>query len=117
MALAGHTLPARATTTSCLTIFALRLLPLLLVCVGFAASFVLGANDVSNATGVFILTHLFPLVIGGVAMAIGTLTWGQRILKTAAFDVVKMDLTMASAAQGVHALALDKRRYQKVLCI
>jgi PiT family inorganic phosphate transporter len=70
-----------------------------------AASFVLGANDVSNATGAFILTHLFSLMIagllGGVAMAVGTLTCGRRILHTVAFDVVKMDLTMASAAQGV----------------
>jgi PiT family inorganic phosphate transporter len=101
---------AASSTTSMLTVAALRFLPLLLICVGIAASFVLGANDVSNATGVFILTHLFSLtlagLIGGVAMAIGTLTWGRRILKTVAFDVVKMDLTMASAAQGVQALVV-----------
>lgn len=93
-----------------LSLVMLRFLPLLLICVGIAASFVLGANDVSNATGVFILTHLFSLslagLIGGVAMAVGTLTWGRRILKTVAFDVVKMDLTMASAAQGVQALVV-----------
>jgi PiT family inorganic phosphate transporter len=97
-------------SSSKLTVFALRFLPTLLVCVGIAASFVLGANDVSNATGVFILTHLFSYtlagLIGGVAMAIGALTWGRRILKTVAFDVVKMDLTMASAAQGVQALVV-----------
>ncbi|MGH2508050.1 MAG: inorganic phosphate transporter [Ktedonobacteraceae bacterium] len=95
---------------SAVTTFALRFLPLLLVSVGIAASFVLGANDVSNATGVFILTHLFSLtvagLIGGLAMAVGSLTWGRRILKTVAFDVVKMDLTMASAAQGVQALVV-----------
>lgn len=39
-------------------------------------------------------------------MAIGALTWGRRILRTVAFDVVKMDLTMASAAQGVQALVV-----------
>jgi inorganic phosphate transporter, PiT family len=92
------------------TLAALRWLPALLVLVGMFASFVLGANDVSNATGAFILTHLFPLtiagLIGGVAMAVGTLTWGQRILRTVAFDVVKLDLTMASAAQGVQALVV-----------
>lgn len=102
--------PASAAGVSHLTLFALRFLPPLLVGVGMAASFVLGANDVSNATGVFILTHLFSLtvagLIGGVAMAVGTLTWGRRILKTVAFDVVKMDLTMASAAQGVQALVV-----------
>ncbi|QBD76731.1 inorganic phosphate transporter [Ktedonosporobacter rubrisoli] len=102
--------PANTSHISFLTLLALRSLPLLLVCVGIAASFVLGANDVSNATGVFILTHLFSLplagLIGGIAMAVGTLTWGRRILKTVAFDVVKMDLTMASAAQGVQALVV-----------
>ncbi len=110
VALAEQSLPARTSTASHLTVLTLRLLPLLLVCVGVAASFVLGANDVSNATGVFILTHLFSLtlagLIGGMAMAVGTLTWGRRILKTVAFDVVKMDLTMASAAQGVQALVV-----------
>lgn len=89
---------------------ALRLLPVLLVLVGVFASFVLGANDVANATGAFILTHMFPVTaagfIGGVAMAAGTLTWGRRILHTVAFDVVRMDLTMASAAQGVQALVV-----------
>lgn len=87
-----------------------RMLPGLLVLVGMFASFTLGANDVANATGVLILTHLFPLALagflGGLAMAIGTLTWGRRILHTVAFDVVKMDLTMASAAQGVQALVV-----------
>ena len=92
------------------TVVALRALPLLLVLVGIFASFVLGANDVSNATGAFILTRQLPLMlaglIGGLAMAVGTLTWGRRILHTVAFDVVKMDLTMASAAQGVQALVV-----------
>jgi PiT family inorganic phosphate transporter len=93
-----------------LTLAALRWLPALLVLVGVAASFVLGANDVSNATGAFIMVKLVPLqiagLIGGVAMAVGALTWGSRILRTVAFDVVKMDLTMASAAQGVQALVV-----------
>lgn len=97
-------------TTSRATLLALRLLPGLLVAVGIFASFVLGANDVSNATGALILTHLFSLtiagLIGGVAMAVGAITWGRRILHTIAFDVVKMDLTMASAAQGVQALVV-----------
>ena len=99
-----------ARASAALTLAALRWLPALLVVVGIFASFVLGANDVSNATGAFILTHLFSLTIagllGGVAMAIGALTWGRRILHTVAFDVVKMDLTMASAAQGVQALVV-----------
>ena len=99
-----------AQTATRAMLVALRMLPALLVVVGAFASFVLGANDVSNATGALILTGLFPLtiagLIGGLAMAVGTLTWGRRILHTVAFDVVKMDLTMASAAQGVQALVV-----------
>ena len=86
------------------------LLPKLLVLVGLAASFVLGANDVSNAIGIWGSLHLTSLVVagfgGGLFMAIGALTWGQRILNRVAFDIVKVDLAMASAAQFVQALVV-----------
>jgi len=89
---------------------AARALPACLVLVGCAASFTLGANDVSNAVGVFAMVHLTTTTVagllGGVAMAIGALTWGQGILKKVAFDVVKTDLSMASAAQMVQALVV-----------
>lgn len=78
--------------------------------VGCGASFTLGANDVSNAVGVFAMTHLMPTtlagLVGGVAMAIGALTWGRRILERVAFDVVRTDPSMASAAQLVQALVV-----------
>ena len=89
---------------------AARALPACLVAVGCAASFTLGANDVSNAVGVFGMVHLTTLTIagllGGLAMAVGALTWGQGILKRVAFDVVKTDLSMASAAQMVQAIVV-----------
>lgn len=85
-------------------------LPVLLVIVGVGASFVLGANDVSNAVGVWSSVHLTSLLLagllGGIAMAIGALTWGQRILNRVAFDIVKVDLAMASAAQFVQAFVV-----------
>ncbi|HUY74188.1 MAG TPA: inorganic phosphate transporter [Candidatus Dormibacteraeota bacterium] len=86
------------------------ILPALLVVVGVAASFTMGANDVSNATGVFLMTHLFGVfaaaLIGGLGLALGVLTWGKPLLKTVAFDIVKVDLAMASAAQLVQALVV-----------
>lgn len=89
---------------------AARALPACLVVVGGAASFTLGANDVSNAVGVFSMVNLTTTTIaglvGGLVMAIGALTWGQGILKKVAFDVVKTDLAMASAAQMVQALVV-----------
>ncbi len=93
-----------------LAVWLLRALPLLLIAVGVFASFVMGGNDVANATGGLILVHLFSLraagAIGGGAMFLGALTWGKRILDRVAFDVVKLDLAMASAAQGVQALVV-----------
>jgi len=86
----------------------LRTLSIILVVVGAAASFTMGANDVSNATGVFLMTHLFTVwtagLIGGVGLLIGVLTWGKPLLQKVAFDVVHVDLSMASAAQLVQAL-------------
>jgi len=87
-----------------------RLLPVLLVAVGVFASFAMGGNDVANATGALILVHFTSLraagAIGGAALFVGALTWGRRILDRVAFDVVKLDLAMASAAQGVQALVV-----------
>jgi PiT family inorganic phosphate transporter len=87
-----------------------RTLPPLLVAVGAAASLVLGANDVSNATGVFLMAGVMGVtlagLLGGLAMAVGALTWGRRILSRVAFDVVHLDLSMASAAQFVQALVV-----------
>jgi len=88
----------------------IRTLSMILVTVGAVASFVMGANDVSNATGVFIMTHLFNVwiagLIGGIGLLIGVLTWGKPLLKKVAFDVVHVDLSMASAAQLVQAVVV-----------
>lgn len=88
----------------------LVVLPRLLVLVGLLASLVLGANDVSNAVGVWSAIDLANLrlagFLGGLAMAIGALTWGRRILNRVAFDIVKTDLAMASAAQFVQAFVV-----------
>lgn len=88
----------------------LHTLSVLLVIVGAGASFTMGANDVSNATGVFIMTHLFSVwtagLIGGVGLLIGVLTWGKPLLQKVAFDVVHVDLSMASAAQLVQAVVV-----------
>lgn len=89
---------------------AIRVLSRVLVVIGAAASFTMGANDVSNATGVFMMTHLFNVwtagLIGGIGLLIGVLTWGKPLLKKVAFDVVHVDLSMASAAQLVQAVVV-----------
>lgn len=81
-----------------------------LVLMGLAASFAMGANDVANATAVFISTRLTDVmlagVIGGVALAVGVLTWGGRLLSTVAADIVKVDRPMALAAQSAQAVVI-----------
>ncbi len=74
-----------------------------LVGVGAAASFAMGANDVSNASGAFVMTGLFGLlvagVVGGIGLAVGVLTWGRPLLQKVAFNVVRLDAPMAVSAQ------------------
>jgi inorganic phosphate transporter, PiT family len=78
-----------------------------LVGVGAAASFVMGANDVSNATGGFIMTGLFGPVaaaaLGGLGLALGVLFWGRPLLQRVAFDIVDLDPRLATGAQLAQA--------------
>jgi inorganic phosphate transporter, PiT family len=79
----------------------------LLVVMALAASFAMGANDVANATAVFVSTGLTDVllagVVGGIALAVGVLTWGDRLLSAVAFDIVRTDEGMAVAAQSAQA--------------
>jgi len=74
-----------------------------LVGVGAAASFAMGANDVSNASGALVMTGLFGILVagfvGGLGLALGVLTWGRPLLQRVAFDLVELDPRMATAAQ------------------
>jgi PiT family inorganic phosphate transporter len=84
--------------------------PSLLVLMGAAASFTMGGNDVSNATGMLVMTGSFNVwaagLMGGAGLFIGVLTWGRPLLKTVAFDIVHVDLPMATAAQLVQAVVV-----------
>ncbi|HXQ94801.1 MAG TPA: inorganic phosphate transporter [Thermoplasmata archaeon] len=76
---------------------------MVLVGAALVASFAMGANDVANAVAVFVTTHLASVavagVLGGAALAVGVLTWGRPLLETVAFDIVRLDPKMATAAQ------------------
>jgi inorganic phosphate transporter, PiT family len=81
-----------------------------LVGIGLAASFAMGANDVANASGAFVMTGLFGLevagLVGGVGMALGVLTWGRPLLQRVAFDVVKLDPRTAAASQLAQSIVI-----------
>jgi len=82
----------------------------LLVVMALAASFAMGANDVANATAVFVSTGLTNIllagVIGGLALAVGVVSWGGRLLSTVSFDIVRLDRRMAVAAQAAQATVI-----------
>ena len=78
-------------------------------------SFSLGANDVGNAIGP--LTNKFPdqqlplAILGGVAVALGALTFGDRVTRTVGRSITPLDYSGALAAQasagfGVHLFAM-----------
>lgn len=81
-----------------------------LVGVGAAASFAMGANDVANASGAFVMTGLFGLllagIVGGLGLAVGVLTWGRPLLQRVAFDLVRLDSRMAISSQLAQSLVV-----------
>ena len=83
---------------------------LALVVVGAIGSFAMGANDVANATGSLVgtrtLTPIIAGLIGGAGLALGVLTWGRPLLTKVAFDIVRVDRPMATAAQLVQGIVV-----------
>jgi PiT family inorganic phosphate transporter len=78
-------------------------------------SYSLGANDVGNAIGP--LLNRFPdkgpylAALGGVAMATGALTFGERVTNTVGKSITPLDYSGALAAQmsaafGVHVFSM-----------
>lgn len=74
------------------------------------AAYTLGCNNTGNAVGVFfglgLTTPMKAGFIGGIAMAIGALTWGRPILEKVGKGIVQLDLSMgvgAKLAQSVTA--------------
>jgi PiT family inorganic phosphate transporter len=83
---------------------------LILVVIGCLASLTMGANDVSNATGVLVGTGTYDVLaaglIGGIGLAAGVVLWGKPLLNRVAFDIVTVDRSMAIAAQTVQGVTV-----------
>jgi PiT family inorganic phosphate transporter len=86
-----------------------------LVLVGTYASYALGANNVANATGIFSgmvgLSDRQLAVLGGVAIALGVLTYSRRVMMTVGSGVMRLEafaalVAVSSMALTVHAFAL-----------
>ncbi len=75
----------------------------------------LGANNVGNAVGP--LLNMFPgrgqelSILGGIALAVGALTFGRRVTETVGKNITPLDITGAFSAQliggfGIHLFAM-----------
>jgi len=82
-----------------------------LVLVGVYGSYVLGANNVANATGIF--SNQLPGISdralafwGGVAIALGALTYSRRVMRTVGHGIVPMDAFTALVAVGAMSVTV-----------
>ncbi|MEM3670788.1 MAG: inorganic phosphate transporter [Thermoprotei archaeon] len=74
------------------------------------SSFSLGSNDISNAISSLVklnvLTGIGPFVFGGCFLALGLVTWGQRLIRRIGNEVVKVDPPLAAAVQLTQAATI-----------
>lgn len=81
----------------------------LLVISAAYVAFALGANDVGNAMGPIANLGIQPSwlgLLGGVALAVGALTFGRRITETVGSGIAPLDVVTAFSAQMAAALAV-----------
>jgi PiT family inorganic phosphate transporter len=67
-----------------------------------------GANDVANATGVIagagVLSLRMSVIIGGLAIIFGIVTWGYKVIETIGSEITNLLPIMAFSAQLASAL-------------
>lgn len=84
------------------------LLRWLIVLSGWYVAYSWGANDVANAVGVIsgagILAPFSAVALGGLAIMLGIVTWGYRVIETIGTSITSLLPVMAFAAQLASAL-------------
>ncbi len=87
---------------------------LLIIALCFSA-FSFGANDMANATGVFVTpteklagtptldTMVLLSIIGAIGITVGGLTWGYKVITTSAFQITRLDPLTGAAAEYSNA--------------
>ena len=77
---------------------------------GAFLAFSLGANNIGNAMGLVVESNIMPIflasILGGVAIAIGSITLGKRVMKTVSNDITQLNAQTAFAAQAGSAVAV-----------
>ncbi len=88
-----------------------KVLAWFLIAVAIYSSFILGSNDVSNAASSLVTAGMLSPRLaglwGGFFMALGVLTWGQRLLGRIGHDILPLDVPLAGTAQLSKAISLS----------
>jgi PiT family inorganic phosphate transporter len=80
----------------------------LIILSGCYVAYSWGANDVANSVGVMvgarILTPKMSVVLGGLAIALGIMTWGYKVIETIGSEITNLLPIMAFSAQLASAI-------------
>lgn len=80
----------------------------LIIISGCYVAYSWGANDVANATGVIvgagILSSKASVIIGGLAIVVGIMTWGYKVIETIGSNITNLLPIMAFSAQLASAI-------------
>jgi PiT family inorganic phosphate transporter len=80
----------------------------LIIASGCYVAYTWGANDVANATGVIagvgVLTPRMSLIFGGLAIVLGIMTWGYKVIETIGSEITHLLPIMALSAQLASAV-------------
>jgi len=80
----------------------------LIIISGCYVAYSWGANDVANATGVIvgagILTPHISVILGGIAIVVGIMTWGYKVIETIGSEITNLLPIMAFSAQLASAI-------------
>ncbi len=82
-----------------------------LILVTAYSAYALGANNVANVTGVYVLSGLLSpslgALIGALAIGFGILTFSRRVIETVGNDLVQLDAVTALIAILAEAITLN----------
>ena len=85
-----------------------RVLSILITLSGCYVAYSWGANDVANSTGVLagagILSPKVCVIIGGVAILVGVMTWGYKVMETIGSGITNLVPIMAFSAELASAI-------------
>lgn len=86
-----------------------ELLRIGLILAGSYGAYALGANNVANVTGVFtgnLLTSTQAVILGGISIAVGALTFSKNVMFTVGKSIVKLDAFSAFIVVVAHSVTI-----------